>query len=89
LRKVCVDRPAQEIEVFDIDASCKMQMTCSARTTEGAAMGDIRDAVKNIKIDQLSPQQRSDLVKVMRARKRALERALKAVDQGLAKLEKK
>jgi len=52
-------------------------------------MGDIRDAVKNIKIDQLSPQQRSDLVKVMRARKRALERALKAIDQGLAKLEKK
>ena len=52
-------------------------------------MGDIRDAVKNIKIDQLSSQQRSDLVKVMRARKRALERALKAIDQGLAKLEKK
>jgi hypothetical protein len=52
-------------------------------------MGDILDAVKLIKIDELSPQQRSDLVKVIRARKRALETALKAVDQGLAQLAKK
>jgi|RhiMethySRZTD1v2_1073278.scaffolds.fasta_scaffold432176_2 hypothetical protein len=51
-------------------------------------MGDILDVVKQIKVDQLSPQQRNDLKKVLQARKRALRAALKAVDEGLEQLKK-
>ena len=56
-----------------------------ASEIKGEAMG-ILEAVKLIKFDQLTDKQKNDLRKKLLERKKELEAALKAVNQGLKKI---
>jgi hypothetical protein len=51
-------------------------------------MAGIRDLLKAVSLSDLTDKQRADLKKTFEARKKELQRALTAVERGLAQLSK-
>jgi hypothetical protein len=49
----------------------------------------IKDVLRLIKFDELTNEQKSELTQKFQARKRELQAAMKAIDQGLAALARK